>query len=160
MMKLRNNLDEQQEQVLLKIEHNGCWFSFWALLASIVIQFVVYSDDMSGGVKILAAEWIVFMVLAIYITAACIKNGIWDRRFKAKTSTNLFFSILAGLASGVINFINAYKNYPEYIGRSIASLVFVVGFTLVLTFGLLELCRIAYDKKRKKIEEEPEEDEL
>ena len=29
----KNNLDEMQEQELLKIEHNGCWLAFWGLLA-------------------------------------------------------------------------------------------------------------------------------
>ncbi|MDD7312724.1 MAG: hypothetical protein PUH78_09820 [Clostridia bacterium] len=33
MKKQKNNLDERQEQTLLRIERNGCWFAFWALLA-------------------------------------------------------------------------------------------------------------------------------
>lgn len=38
-MKLpKNNLDEMQEHKLLKIEHNGCWFAIWSLLAAIFIQ--------------------------------------------------------------------------------------------------------------------------
>ena len=38
MRKLTNNLDERQEKQLLHIEKNGCWFAFWALIASIFIQ--------------------------------------------------------------------------------------------------------------------------
>ena len=30
----KSNLDEIQEQELLKIEHNGCWLAFWGLLQS------------------------------------------------------------------------------------------------------------------------------
>ena len=30
----KSNLDEMQEQELLKIEHNGCWLAFWGLLQS------------------------------------------------------------------------------------------------------------------------------
>lgn len=32
MKRLKNNLDEMQEQKLLKIEHNGMWFAFWDYL--------------------------------------------------------------------------------------------------------------------------------
>ena len=28
----KSNLDEMQEQELLKVEHNGCWIAFWGLL--------------------------------------------------------------------------------------------------------------------------------
>lgn len=31
MKKMTNKLDEMQEQKLLHIERNGCWFAFWAL---------------------------------------------------------------------------------------------------------------------------------
>ena len=31
--KMKNKLDEMQELKMLKIEHNGCWFAFWGLLA-------------------------------------------------------------------------------------------------------------------------------
>lgn len=34
----KNNLDEMQEQELLKIEHNGCWLAFWGLLAVMAVQ--------------------------------------------------------------------------------------------------------------------------
>ena len=41
MKRMKNNLDERQEQELLHIEHIGVWFCFWALLAALVIQIVV-----------------------------------------------------------------------------------------------------------------------
>lgn len=157
MMK-NNNLDEQQEQVLLRIEHNGCWFAFWALLISLVVQFILYGNDANNGMQSIAAEWIIFMCLAIYLTAGCIKNGIWDRRFKADTKTNVIFSVVAGVAAGVMNFIRMYRNYSDKLAGCIAGSVFSLIFTLVLTFLVLELCRILYVKKHHKIEEEPEEE--
>ncbi len=44
----KNNLDERQEQTLLRIEHNGCWLSFWGLMiaAGVVAVFdflLIYS---------------------------------------------------------------------------------------------------------------------
>ena len=32
----KNNLDERQEQIMLKIEHNGFWIAFWMLLAAML----------------------------------------------------------------------------------------------------------------------------
>ena len=43
----KNNLDEMQEQALLKIEHNGCWLAFWGLLAVMAIQMVMGVPGMS-----------------------------------------------------------------------------------------------------------------
>ena len=37
-MKMRkNNLDEQQEQKLLKIKSRGFWLAFWGLLIGLVV---------------------------------------------------------------------------------------------------------------------------
>ena len=47
----KSNLDEMQEQAMLKIEHNGCWFAFWGLLAAMGIQMLlqVPGKAMLGG---------------------------------------------------------------------------------------------------------------
>ena len=37
----KSNLDEMQEQKLLKIEHNGFWFAFFGLFAAIMIQLAL-----------------------------------------------------------------------------------------------------------------------
>ena len=42
MKKKKNNLDEMQEQKLLKIEHNGCWLAFWGLFIVLIAQFIFY----------------------------------------------------------------------------------------------------------------------
>ena len=49
-MKKNSNLDERQEQTLLRIEHNGCWLAFWGLLAARMDRFyaacIVYCSRM------------------------------------------------------------------------------------------------------------------
>lgn len=94
MKKQKSNLDEWQEQTLLRIERNGCWFAFWALLASLFIQQAVFG---MGELKAVAGEWIIFMLLAAYLAAACMQNGIWDRRLKADPKTNLLVSLAAAI---------------------------------------------------------------
>ena len=47
----QNKLDEMQEQALLKIEHNGCWFAFWGLLVMMAAEALL-----GFGVKTMAGE--------------------------------------------------------------------------------------------------------
>lgn len=62
MSKIKNNLDEMQEQKLLKIEHNGVWFTFWGLLFAILIQVVLGGKDLFRNI---VGEWTVFIYLFI-----------------------------------------------------------------------------------------------
>ena len=109
MKEKKSNLDERQEQALLKIEHNGCWLAFWGLLIAMVVQLIVYGFDM----KLLAGEWIVFMALCLYIWSSCLKQGIWDRQLKPDRKTNLLASLVAGLAFGALMFFSIWKNFPD-----------------------------------------------
>ena len=96
MRRKKSNLDEMQEQELLKVEHNGCWIAFWGLLAAIIIQSILFG---SQDCKTLAGEGIVFIVLSIYIAVACVRRGIWDRRFQMNAKTNLILSAAAALVT-------------------------------------------------------------
>ena len=54
----KNNLDEMQEQKMLKIEHNGFWLLYWGLFAALLIQAVLYRGDlhaMTGELILLMA---------------------------------------------------------------------------------------------------------
>ena len=152
-MKKKSNLDEHQELELLKIEHNGCWFAFWGLIASMVIQAFIFDLD----AKLLAGEWFVFMALALYISIACLKKGIWDRHLKATIGTSLITSGIAGTAMTVFNGLLILKRSPE---TPFIALFLGIGtgvFTFLLCFIAMEISRISYLKKQKKLEEEPEE---
>ena len=143
----KNNLDEMQEQALLKIEHNGCWLAFWGLLAVMAIQMVMGVP----GTQMLG-EWIVFMVLALYLVIACLRKGIWDRHLKANWKTNLIISLLAGAAAGIlITVSNPYLSEPlDYVLVAGIS----GGFTFVLCFIFLSLSMKLYKKRREKLDQE------
>ena len=143
----KNNLDEMQEQALLKIEHNGCWLAFWGLLAVMVIQMVMGVP----GAQMLG-EWIVFMVLGLYIVIACLRKGIWDRHLKANRKTNLIISLLAGAAAGIlITVSNPYLSEPlDYVLVAGIS----GGFTFVLCFAALSIGMKLYKKRREKLDAE------
>ena len=87
-MKRKNNLDEMQEQKLLHIESKGYWLAFWGLGVSLIIQLIFYGP--TNDWRYMAAEWIVFMAIALYMVAGCIKEGIWDRKLRPSFKDNIF----------------------------------------------------------------------
>lgn len=150
----KNNLDEMQEQRLLRIESRGCWLAFWGMFLSMGAQMLLYGNDFEP--RMLAGEWIVFMVLAIYLVAACIRAGIWDRHLRPTTRDNVLASVVAGGAFGVFTAFQSYRNYGRPVGSVAAGVV--AGVTVfVITFSALAMMSRVYRKKRETLEREPEE---
>ena len=143
----KSNLDEMQEQELLKIEHNGCWLAFWGLLAVMAVQRVMRVPG-----RQMLGEWIVFMSLSLYIAIACLRKGIWDRRLKANWKTNLVGSLIAAVATGsLVALYNPYLSEPlDYV--LVAGLT--GGFTFVLCFAALSISMKLYKKRREKLDQE------
>lgn len=143
----KSNLDEMQEQALLKIEHNGCWLAFWGLLAAMALQMMMRVPG-----RQMLGEWIVFMALSLYIVIACLRKGIWDRHLKANWKTNLIVSLLAAVATGIlVTLSNPYLSEPlDYV--LVAGLT--GGFTFVLCFAALSVCTKLYRNRRNKLEKE------
>lgn len=152
---IKSNLDERQEQELLKVEHNGCWFAFWGLLAAIVVQLIIYGP---GEIKMMAGEWIVFMVLSAYLTFGSMKNNIWDRKLKADSKTNALISLAAGGIMAVIFTIVKLRDFPDAISGAIGTGVIMGGFVFILTFLTLEICAGKYRSDKKKLEESEDEE--
>lgn len=145
----KSNLDEMQEQELLKIEHNGCYLAFYGLLLAMAIQgiFGVAPRELLG-------EWIVFMVLGIYLVAGCLRHGIWDQRYlKLNSKTNLLASILAGLGVGVFTAVRN-AGYSRTNAELILIGVIPAVCTFVLVFVTLSVCALLYRKRREKLDKE------
>ena len=143
----KSNLDEMQEQEMLKIEHYGCWMAYWGLLAAMVIQMVMRVP----GAQMLG-EWIIFAIMSLYICIACMRKGIWDRRLKAHWKTNLVISLLAAVAVAVLVILsNPYLSEPlDYV----LTAGLAGGFTFVLGFAALSVSLKLYKKRREKLEQE------
>ena len=153
MKKMKNNLDERQELKLLKIEHYGCWLAFWGLLIALAVQMVLTPDEP----RFMAGEWIVFMALALYLSVACMKNGIWDRKLKPTPKTNLLMSTAAGVVMGILFFAISYIRYHHLIG-SLVTAAFMFFFVGALCFGALMLSTKIFQKRLQKMEENIEEE--
>lgn len=152
-MKKRNksNLDERQEQRLLRIERNGCWLAFWGLLVAMGVQMVMSKGEDVGRV---AGEWVVFMVLACYMVWACMKEGIWDRRMKPDWKTNLIASLLAGIAVAVF-----FCLITDWETEQTVVMAFVSFFmTFASCYILLMISTLVYRKRVEKLESEGDEE--
>ena len=155
MKERKSNLDERQEQALLKIEHNGCWLAFWGLLIAMAVQLIVYGFDM----KLLAGEWIVFMALCLYICSSCLKQGIWDRQLKPDRKTNLLASLVAGLAFGVLMFFSIWKNFPDKPLGAAAGALISGGIIFAICFCALSISAKQMKKRQEQLEKEENENE-
>ena len=150
---MKNNLDEMQEQELLKIEHNGCWLAFWGLLIAMIVQCFAYG---SMDFRTLAGEWIMFMVLSLYLAFACARRGIWDRKLAMNARTNLVISAIAGIVMGIFNAVMIFRNYQKPVGTIVAAAV-TAFITFTLCFVILTIMMKQTEKRKAAMEAEPED---
>ena len=145
----KNNLDEMQEQKLLKLESRGFWLIWWGLLAAMAVQLLVYGVE---AYHLLLGEWAVFMLSSVYMAAACIKQGLWDRKLKPNFKTNLLLSLLAGVVAGGFMGVYSYRSFgaAEAAWWTVA---LVGGRTFVLCLLALSLSAAAYKKRRQHLDE-------
>lgn len=151
MKRLKNNLDERQELELLRIEHYGMWFAFWALLISIIVQ-----AWMGAPMAQMAGEWIVFMILCIGEMVACIRKGIWDRHFRTDWKTNLLISLVAGICVAIFISVRMWHNMggdPDLLWTIPFGALMSGAFTFVLCFILLTITMHLTKKREQKLEE-------
>ena len=150
----KNNLDERQEQIMLKIEHNGFWIAFWMLLAAMLGQQIFFGPD----IKVIGGECLILLVISLYVVIACLRNGIWDRRLNANMKTNIIASLIAGLVVGLVMIIALHRAFPDSPAGATAGGIISGVVTAVLCIIALTVAMCAYKKKNQTMEEEPEDD--
>lgn len=151
----KNNLDEMQEQKLLQLESRGFWLIWWALLAAMAVQLLVYGMEAQ---RHLLGEWAVFMLSSVYMTAACIKQGLWDRKLKPNFRTNLLISLVAAVVTGGFMGVYSYRSFGA-AEAACWTVALVGGCTFVLCLLALSLSAAAYKKRRQQLDEGGEGEE-
>ena len=145
----RNQLDEMQEQKLLKIEHNGCWIAFWGLLAVQSVQLLLGAPEMA-----ILPVWLLFMGLALYMAVACTRAGIWDRKLRMDWKTNLAVSAAAAVIFGAAMGLISYVRYHSAMGSLAAGLI-SGAIVLLCCFVALQLVARITKKRQAELEREP-----
>lgn len=150
----KSNLDEMQEMKLLKIEHNGYQIAFCGLIVAILAQTLMGH----GNIEYIVGECFVLIPMCIYMTVACVKNGIWERKLKPNAKTNALLSVIAGTVMGLVWFFVSYRNYHK-LGGSVAVFIFMFLFISLLSFALLTVTCSAYKKRKNQLEKEEQNEE-
>ena len=155
MKNKKNNLDERQEQIMLQIEHTGCWIAYWGLLISILVQEIAYRGDFHYVV----GEWIVFMILCVYVLSGCIRNGLWDRHIKPTMKNNVIASLIGAGVIFLFTFLMIIRNFPDKPVGAVAAGLIAAAVVFVLCLIALSAAKRATEKKREELEKEDPEDE-
>ncbi|MCO7110164.1 hypothetical protein NIA69_14965 [Gemmiger formicilis] len=125
-----------QKQTLLKIESRGFWMLWVLLLAALIIESLL-----GFAPREMAAEWFIFMLGCAYSVLSDLRAGIWDRRLKPNTKTNVVVSVVGGVAVLVWGLIK----FAEFgMGVAVLQAVIMGVCTWVLCFALLQLSMKAY----------------
>lgn len=154
MKKRKNKLDEMQEQSMLHIESKGCWIAFIGLMVVIAAQLVYYGMDSKEQIL---GETIVFLCMGFYIVTACVKNGVWDRKFEPGFKVNLCASLIAAVVSGALKLAMVYRENmtgEEAVGsEAAAAAAFMLAVnTFILCLVVLSIMLLLYRWRKNKLE--------
>lgn len=148
----KNDLDEMQEQKLLKIEHNGFWLSYVGVFVLFMAQLLIYRGDF----RMVGGEFLLLMVLSVYVTYAAIKAGIWSRRLQPNLKSNVLSSLLGSVFVFIFLGIAVFVWFGSPLAAVItAALGGVIAF--VLTLLVLQVFVKEYKKQRERLDGEDEE---
>ena len=154
MLKKRaGNLDEMQDQKLLKLEECGFWILFWTLLASILIQLIT-----GAGMKEVIGEIIVFLIGSVYLAITTLKNGLWTRSSAPSRKGNALVSIIPAAVIGALHVFGMIQGS----GISANTLFITAGVMAAAyagCFAILEGFRVISQKRRAELDDVDEESE-
>ena len=140
----KNQLDEMQEQTMLRIEARGFWLLWAGLFLAILVQLIL-GTPISQWV----GEFVVFMAGCIYTMIECIRNGLWDRHISANTTTN----VVGALSACVVVTVVIGLAYGYWLIALIPGVI-----TGVLSFVLLQVCMHTAEKRRKELDNPKDEE--
>ena len=149
----KNQLDEMQERTMLTIESRGFWL-VWSLLLVVLLGEGLLGFTM----REMAGTWAVFMIGCVYIVAACLRAGLWSRRIKNNTGTNVLFSLAGAAVVGVFVFVRM-SAFDMPLAIHLACAAIAAGFTFALALAALLLCGAAYNKRHEELEKEADKEE-
>ncbi len=142
-----------QELNMLHTEQTGFWLIFSGLVLAIVVQSLIYQEDM---LKYTAGEYVVLLVGGIYVLISSIRKGLWSRRIPATLTTNLILSAAISAIFSVMLGIIKFSQYGSVATAVISAIIFFFSMT-VLAFVVMAVLMRIYKKRSRKLEQDGEE---
>lgn len=152
--KLKSNLDEMQEQKLLKIEHRTLWPLYFGLFLCIMVQQALGARPSQW-----MGEWVLFMAASVWLSICCARSGIWDRYLKPNLKTNLLASLIGGGVVGLFCAVTLHlqiDDMPVWL-LAVFSLTSALATFLLCLAALTIVMGITLRRRRQLDQEEPSE---
>lgn len=154
----KKEIDERQQADLNRVTSYGYWIGFYLLTAALMVEGIILNRPFREW----AAEWVIFMVIAIYEVVACFKVGVWTetRQIPGKKDYVRYSLIGSVLFSVVFTIGNVMKMKVENRTFGNIAAIFVYWFILFFVVMLIGffVSGTIYKRRRKKMEEEFEEE--
>lgn len=154
----KKKIDERQQADLNRMMSYGYWVAFYLLLAAVMVEGVFLRRPFYEW----AAEWIIFMVIAVYEVIGCIKIGVWTQFLqKPGKKDYVRYSLIGGALCAVVFTIgNVMRMGAENISWQSIAAVFLYWFVLmfVLCLAGFSICGGIYKRRKKRIEEKLDEE--
>lgn len=156
----KKEIDERQQADLNRVTSYGYWLTFYLLIAAIMVEGVILSRPFREW----AAEWVIFMIMAVYEVVACVRIGVWtETRQKPGKKDYVRYSLTGSILFATVFTLGHYfRQKPESRTlENIASMyiwwfiLFMVLFLIVYFIG-----GGIYNRRRRKMEQELEEEEM
>lgn len=146
-MESNKQIDEMQENKLLKIQERGFWITFWLLFIAIFVQVIIGTTF-----KEIAGEVVVLLMASIYIATVSLKNGLWTRKTRPTTKTNLLTSLVPAIILGVFWAVRSIVMLNKTIADCFVQIIIVMLSAYAICFVMLEILRLIYKKRREKLD--------
>lgn len=153
MRKTKNNLDERQELMALKIAERSFQIMFFGLALAIIVQNFLCRENV---IKYVAGEMVILCAGGAYQVVASIRRGIWDRRIKATAKSNFVVSFVSSAVTAAVVGIINYVRFGMGEAALASAVIFFVSI-FILCYIVLSVMLIVYKKKNRELEEEKEQ---
>ena len=144
MKMYRTNLDEQQEQKLLRIESRGFWMAYWGIMIVLFINMIFVDNPIA-----IYSLWALFMLLSVIVGVSCVKEGIWDRRLDMSKKTIVLLSLAGALIFAAIGIIFLLQRRDLTNKTFIGLALLVLILFLFLYVGLRVIARMVVKQQNK-----------
>jgi len=138
-------LDEMQQEKLLKINSNGLNICYWGLLAAIVIQWLTERDITS-----VIGEIIIYVILMIYTVCAYIYEGLWSAKSKPSVKRIFLISLIPPAAVGILLCVKNIMADNRLYELSVILFAMAIAFAVCVTILYVLLC--LYRRRRRSLD--------
>lgn len=153
----RKKIDERQQADLNRVGNYGFWIAFWMLIVSVVLQGTILHRPFREW----AAEWVIFMVIAVYELIACVKIGVWTEYTQRPTlKSHLLNSLLGSGGFAVFFTIGNCTSVTTELTAGFVLRVFITWFAglFVLMMASFLVSGWIYNRRLDKLEEKMDEE--